>query len=74
LKRTFVVENAELSIEALLALVETFATAQIHQNAGKVIVEESHQSLMQPLNGGRYHCKPHFAVGTTYIIIISATQ
>jgi hypothetical protein len=39
-----------------------------------VIVEESHQPLMQPLHNGTYHQKLLYSVGTTYIVPISAIQ
>jgi len=74
LKCLFVVEDAESSVEGLLALVQTFATGQIRQTAGMVIVEEMHQPPMQPLNDESYHRKPLFGVGTTYIFLISAIQ
>jgi len=48
LKCLFIIEDAESSVEGLLALVQTFATGPIHQTAGMVIVEERHQPPMQP--------------------------
>jgi len=74
LKCHFVVEDAESSVEELVALVQTFATGPIRQTAGMVIVEERHQPPMQPLHNGSYSCKPLFGVGTTYIVSISAIQ
>jgi len=74
LKCLFIVEDAESSINGLLALVQTFATGPIRQTAGMVIVEESHQPPMQPLYDGSYHRKPLFGIGTTYTILIRAIQ
>jgi len=44
----FVLEDAELSVDVLLALVQWFAAGPICQTAGTVIVEERHQPPMQP--------------------------
>jgi len=74
LKCLFVVEDAKLRVKGLLAFVQTFATGQIHQTAGMVIVEERGQPLMQPLHNGSNHRKPLFSVGTTYFIPISIIQ
>jgi hypothetical protein len=74
LKCLFVVEDAEPSVKRLLALVQTFATGPICQNAGMVIVEERHQPPMQPLHDWRPHRKPLFGVRTTYIVPRSANQ
>jgi len=51
-----------------------FATGQIRQTAGMVIVEERHQPLMQPLHDGIYRRKPVFGIGTPYIVPISGIQ
>jgi len=72
LKCVFVIEDAELSVKVLLALVQTFATGPIHQTAGVVIVEERHQRLMQPFHSGSYRRKPLARIGTTYIDPINA--
>jgi len=74
LKCLFIIENAESCIEGLLALVRKFGTRQIHQPAGMVIVNESHQRPMQPLHNGCYCIKPLCSVETTYIIPIRAIQ
>jgi len=74
LRCLFVVEDTESSIKGLLALVQTIATALIHQTAGMVIVKGRHQPLMQPLHNGSYSRKPLFGVRTTYIVPISAIQ
>ena len=74
LKCLFVVEDAESSVEGLLALFQTFATRLIRQPAGIVIVKERHQRQMQPSHDGSYRRKPLFGIGTTYIILISAIQ
>jgi len=46
LKFLFLIKDAKSSIQGLLALVQTFATAPICQTAGMVIVEERHQPPM----------------------------
>jgi len=74
LKCLFGVVDAESSVQGLLALVQTFATEPIRQTAGMVIVEERHQPPLQPIHDGRYHRKPRFGVGTTYIVPISRIQ
>jgi len=74
LKCLFVVQDAELSIKALLALDQTFSTGPMRQIAGVAIVVERHQPLMLPSHNEIYCCKPLFGVGTTYIITISAIQ
>jgi len=74
LKCLFVVEDAESSVKGLLALVQMFATGEIHQTAGMVIVEERHQRPMQPLNNGSYRRKPLFSGGTNYIVPIIAIE
>jgi len=65
LKCLFIVEDAELDLEGLLALVQTFATALIHQTAGMVIVAERNQPPMQPLHNRSYLRKRLFGVRTT---------
>jgi len=72
LKCLFVIEDAELSVKGLLALVQMFATGLIRQTACIVIVEERHQPLMQPLRDGGYRRRPPFSVGITYIVPIRA--
>jgi hypothetical protein len=72
LKCLFVVEDTESSITELLASVQTFAIGPIRQTAGMVIVEESHQPPMQPLNNGSYRHTALVGIGTTYIVPISA--
>jgi len=74
LKYLFVVEDAESSVEGLLALVETFPTGPISETTRMVIIEETHQPPMQPLHDGGHLCKPLFGVWTIYIIPISANQ
>jgi len=75
LKSLFGVEDAESSVEGLLALVQTFATGPIRQTAGMVIVEGRHQPPMEPLHNGSYRREALFGVGTTsYIVPISAMQ
>jgi len=49
-KCLFMVEDAELSVEGLFALVQTFATGLIRQTAGMVIVNKRHQPPMEPLH------------------------
>ena len=74
LKSDFVVQNADGSITGLLALVQTFATGPIRQTAGMVIVQERNQPPMQPLQDGSNQRKPHFSIGTTHIVPLSALQ
>jgi len=74
LKCLFVVEDSESCVKGLPALVQTFATGPIRQNAGMVIVKERHQRPMKSLHDGSDHCKPVFGVGTTYIVPLSAIQ
>jgi len=74
LKCLFVVEDAELRVTGLLALLQTFATGPVHQTAGMVIVEERHQPPMEPLHIGSYCRKPLFCVRTMYIVSISAIE
>ena len=64
-----VVEDIELRIKGLLALVQMFATGSIRQTASMVIVKERHHPPMQPLNDGTYHHKPLSGVGTSAICI-----
>jgi hypothetical protein len=49
LKSVLVVEDAESSITGHLSLVQMSATGLIHQTAGMVIVEKTHQPPMQPI-------------------------
>jgi hypothetical protein len=46
LKSLFIVEDTQLSIKGLLALVQTFATGPIDQTAGMVVVKETDQPSM----------------------------
>jgi len=73
-KCLIVVGDAESWVKGLLALVQTCATGLTRQTAGMVIVQDRHQHAMQPLNDGKYRCKPVFRVRTTYIIPRCATQ
>jgi len=66
----FFVEEAELSIKALVAFIQMFATWPICQTAGMAIVDERHQPAMRHLHNGSYCGKPHFGVGTTDIVPI----
>jgi len=72
LKFLFVIEDAELNVKGLLALVQTFATGPIHQTASMVIVKERHQSMMQSLHDGSHCHNPLCSIGTTYIVGRSA--
>jgi hypothetical protein len=54
LKSHFVIENAELSIDALIALVHAYATGLIRHSACMVILEEMHQPSMQLLHNESY--------------------
>jgi len=72
--RYFILESAEVIIQWLLDVVETFATGPTSQNAGIVIVEARHQPPIQPLYNESYHWMPHFDSGTTYIVPISVIQ
>jgi len=74
LKCLFVVKDAESSVKGLLTLVQTFGTKPRGQTAGMGIVEERHQSPMQPLHDGCYRRKPLFCLGTTPINPICAIQ
>jgi hypothetical protein len=74
LKCLFVVHGAESNVNGLLVFVQTFATGPIRQTAGMVIIKETHQPPMQPLNNGSYHCKLLSTVGTTYIVGKSGIQ
>jgi len=47
-KCVFVVEDAESSIIGLIAMVQLFPTGPVHETIGMVVVEERHQSPMQP--------------------------
>lgn len=60
-----VAEDAELSLIGLIAMVRLFATGPIHQTAGMVIVEEKHQSLMEPSHDENSDHKHRFSIGTT---------
>jgi len=74
LKCLFIVKDAELSVNGLLSLVQTFATGPVRQTACMVIVEERHQPPMQPLHDGSYCRKPLVGVGTPDIVPISAIE
>jgi hypothetical protein len=67
LKSPFFVDHAELSVKALLALVQTFATALILQTAGMMNGDDRHQPLMQPLHDGSDCRNPRCGIGTSYI-------
>ena len=69
-----VVDDAEWSVEGLLASVQMFATRPIRQTAGMVIIEERYQPLIQPLHDGSYHRKPLLGFVTTYIICLFSVQ
>jgi len=70
----FVVDNAETSVNAFVALVQTFATGPISQPASMVIVEERHQPPIKPLDNGSYRRRSVFSRGTTHVICISMIQ
>ena len=73
-KCLFVVQDAQSSVEGLIAVVQTFATGLIHQTAGMVIVEARHEPPMQPVHDGSCRGEPLLAVGTTHIDPLSAIQ
>ena len=74
LKSLSFIEDAEMSVKGLPALVQTFSTGPIGQTPGMVIVEERHQPLTQPFQDGSYLRKPLSCVRTSYIIPISPIQ
>jgi hypothetical protein len=67
----FVAKDAESSVKWLVALLQMCATGLTRQTAGMVIAKKRHQPPMQPWHDESYHGKPHFSVGTAYIIPIS---
>jgi len=74
LKSCFVVQDAELGVQGLVALAQTFATGPIRQTAGMLIFEERHQPPMQPLQDGSYHHMSLLSIRTTNIIPISVIE
>ena len=71
LKCLFGIEDAELSINGLLTLVQTFAAGLICQTTGILIVEERDQPLMESLHNESYCRKPLFGIEMTYIVPIN---
>jgi hypothetical protein len=69
-----IIEHAESKDKRLLAFVQMFATGQIPQSAGIVIVKARHHPPMQPLHNGSYCCMPRFGVGITFFVPISITS
>lgn len=69
-----VIEDAESSVNRLLALVHAFLTGPISQTAWMEIVEERHQPPVESLHDAIFHCMPCFSIGTTYIVAISGIE
>jgi len=74
LKCHFIIEDAASSIQLFLALGQTLATGLILQTASMMIIDERHQSRMQPLHNGGNFCTPHFSVQSSHIVRIHAFQ